>query len=138
MPRDRVTVVQGARRADLLLYRDELEALGVKHLIATEDGSVGAKGLVTDLLERQLDDAGTPSAVFACGPTPMLWAVARVARAHSVPCQVSLEEHMACGIGICMGCAVRKAGTPESDYSLVCVDGPVFDADDVFSTGIPQ
>lgn len=135
MPRERTTVVQGARSSDLLLYRDELAALEVEHLIATEDGSVGASGLVTDLLERLLAESSEPSKILACGPMPMLSAVAAVARGHSVPCQISLEEHMACGIGICMGCAVRNTNSSEPDYSLVCVDGPVFDADDVFTTG---
>ncbi len=138
MPRERVTVVQGARSSDFLLYRDELAALEVEHLIATEDGSIGVPGLVTDLLERLLAESSRPSEVLACGPTPMLRAVAAVTRAYSIPCQVSLEEHMACGIGICMGCAVRNAKSSEPDYSLVCVDGPVFDADDVFTSGLPK
>ncbi len=138
MPRDRVTVVQGARSSDFLLYRDEFAALETEHHIATEDGSVGVRGLVTDLLERLLAESSEPSEVLACGPTPMLRTVATVAREYSVPCQVSLEEHMACGIGICMGCAVRNAKSSEPDYSLVCVDGPVFDADDVFTTGLPK
>ncbi len=128
----RTTVVQGARTADLLLYREEFAELGVGQVIATDDGSAGHSGFVTEPLERILSDTGTePFAVLACGPTPMLMAVARIAQKCGVPCQLSLEEHMACGIGICMGCAVRRADIAETTYDLVCVDGPVFEASQI-------
>jgi dihydroorotate dehydrogenase electron transfer subunit len=130
---DRAVVVQGARRADLLLYREELKTRGVRHVIATEDGSAGERGFVTGVLEPLLADAQSPVSVLTCGPMPMLTAVATLARQYEASCQVSLEEHMACGIGICMGCAVKDAQIEESAYRLVCVDGPVFDSDDVIS-----
>ena len=137
-------VVQGARTAAGLFYEAEMKALGISHTVATEDGSAGVRGMVTDALSGVLDgldvvdvvDGSEGSAVvLACGPTPMLEAVYRVACARGLQCQVSLEERMACGFGVCMGCAVElpgRAGDPPV-YGLVCKDGPVFDAAEVFS-----
>lgn len=91
----------------------------------TEDGSRGRAGLVTDVLvDRLADDAGhRPTCVFACGPMPMLAAVAQVAAARGVPCQVAVEEHMGCSVGVCMTCVV-PAGR---GYVRACIDGPVLD-----------
>jgi len=100
---------------------------------STDDGSLGHAGLVTDLLREELAGEGARS-VYCCGPHAMMRAVASVARDFTVPCQVSLEEYMACGIGICVGCAVeleREGRDDSSDYTRygrICVDGPVFDA----------
>lgn len=89
---------------------------------ATEDGSLGKPGLVTELMDPALDDC---DAVLACGPVPMLAAVARACVQKGIPCQVSLEAKMACGVGACLGCAVPAVG---GGYVRVCQDGPVFDA----------
>jgi len=131
---DLVTVVQGARTADLLLFSDEFADLGVRSIVATEDGSAGIRGLVTDALSERLRESGPRPVILSCGPTAMMREVARIARSHDIPCQVSLEERMACGFGICMGCAVKRTHRTASDehYGLVCVDGPVFDANEVF------
>jgi len=94
---------------------------------ATDDGSLGFAGTAADLLEDRLRTE-TPAAIFCCGPHPMMRAVARIAAANDVPCQVSLEERMACGIGACLGCAVRMAN---GEMRRSCVDGPVFAADEV-------
>ena len=98
--------------------------------IATEDGSTGKKGIVTDLLSHQL--AGIKSTarpmIFACGPVAMLEAVSRIAEDHSVPCYVSVEERMACGVGACMGCSV---GMKTGGYRRACKEGPVFDAREI-------
>ncbi|HHV61869.1 MAG TPA: dihydroorotate dehydrogenase electron transfer subunit [Firmicutes bacterium] len=132
----RADVAVGARSRDLLWGIDEFELLGFGVELATEDGSAGARGLVTELVERRLCESlgghGAPTvryaAIFACGPAPMLAAVARLAGERGVPCQVSLEERMACGVGACLGCVVKtKAG-----YRRVCADGPVFNAADIF------
>ena len=133
-PADSVTVIQGARTAELLLFGPEFDRLGVASVIATEDGSTGTRGLVTDVLDDVLRKRTSPTQILSCGPTAMMREVARVARRHHIPCQVSLEERMACGFGICMGCAVKLTHGvhPETQYGLVCVDGPVFDAEDVF------
>jgi dihydroorotate dehydrogenase electron transfer subunit len=92
--------------------------------LATDDGSKGHHGLVTDLLRKELDQ-GTAATVYACGPPPMLEAVRALCQEHSIPAQLALESGMACGFGACFGCVVpTKAG-----YIRLCVDGPVLDAD---------
>ncbi|MEW6227855.1 MAG: dihydroorotate dehydrogenase electron transfer subunit [Bacillota bacterium] len=98
--------------------------------VVTEDGSVGERGLVTDVLGRLLVRGGI-ACIYACGPLAMLREVARLGEAHDVPVQVSLEERMACGLGACLGCAVRRrprrgAGPKHPAYLRVCADGPVF------------
>jgi dihydroorotate dehydrogenase electron transfer subunit len=94
------------------------------------------EGYVTDLADAWLSslDAAAVAEVeiFACGPTPMLMAAAKVARRHGVPCQVSLEEFMACAVGGCAGCAVPVVTDAGLAMKRVCVDGPVFDANTVF------
>jgi dihydroorotate dehydrogenase electron transfer subunit len=117
-----------------------LERLAVPSRLASLRGFEGChRGYVTDLARAWLD--ALPAAerdqveLFACGPQPMLAAVAGLARDYRLPCQVSLEEFMACGVGGCAGCTVRVA-TPEGPaMKRVCVDGPVFDAYAVFGTG---
>ncbi|MCB2225682.1 MAG: dihydroorotate dehydrogenase electron transfer subunit [Desulfarculaceae bacterium] len=91
---------------------------------ASEDGSIGLKGLVTALLKETL--AQKPGAVLTCGPTPMLKAVATLAREHGAKCQVSLEAPMACGVGACLGCAIPAAA---GGYVRACQEGPVMDAE---------
>lgn len=100
-------------------------------LIATDDGSLGFRGTVVDLLRAELAKHRVPAPkIFACGPTPMLRAVAEFARASGIPCEVSLEGPMACGIGICQGCPVELTGT-DRKYALMCKDGPVFDIEKI-------
>jgi len=97
---------------------------------ATEDGSRGVCGFVTDTLAKYLirPAAGGAPVIYACGPNAMLAAVSRLAAEHSVPCYVSMEERMACGLGVCMGCSVSmKAG----GYKRVCKEGPVFLASEI-------
>lgn len=125
-----VELLLGARCA-AELPRPLLEELGGRDVavsLATEDGSDGARGLVTDLLERRLA-VGRAGRVLACGPTGMLRAVRDVTRRHNVPCLLSLEAEMACGLGACLGCAVEGR---ERRYLHVCSDGPVFDAEEVW------
>jgi dihydroorotate dehydrogenase electron transfer subunit len=114
-----------------------LEDWGVPSRLATLAGYPGCfPGYVTELAAEWLGslDSGTLAEVelFACGPTPMLQAAARVARRYGVPCQVSLEEFMACGVGGCAGCAVPVVTEAGVAMKRVCVDGPVFDANAVF------
>ena len=110
-----------------------LESWGIPCRLATLAGYEGCfDGYVTDLADRWLtslsDDELAEVAIYACGPTPMLKAVAELAARYELPCQVSLEEYMACAVGGCAGCAVR-IHTPDGDaMKRVCVDGPVFDA----------
>ncbi len=113
-----------------------LEAWGLTCRLATLAGFDGCfNGYVTDLADRflsRLDESALAEVeIFACGPTPMLKAVADLAARYDLPCQVSLEEYMACAVGGCAGCAVRIR-TPDGDaMKRVCVDGPVFDASTV-------
>jgi dihydroorotate dehydrogenase electron transfer subunit len=132
-----VVVFLGGRTAEDILCLDEFAALGIEPHITTEDGSLGTSGLVTDLLGPYLigpplTTHHSPLTVYTCGPPGMLAAVARLAEAHGVPCQTSVEAGMACGFGACMGCAIemRSAG-PDRRYKLVCKDGPVFDAREI-------
>lgn len=114
-----------------------LEEWGVPSRLASNAGIAGAhRGYITDLARDALhaltDEERTEVQVFACGPTPMLKAVAKLARDFDLPCQVALEEYMACGIGGCAGCTVLVQ-TPEGPaMKRVCVDGPVFDARQVY------
>ena len=109
---------------------DQLGIVGLSPAIATEDGSQGYHGRVTGLLESVLSNANKKSsAIFTCGPLPMLHAVRQIALDKDIPCQVSLESTMACGVGACQGCAVKKAPGFNGAYAHVCQDGPVFDAD---------
>jgi dihydroorotate dehydrogenase electron transfer subunit len=128
-PVEAVTLCYGARSADLFAGLDDFERAGVEARLATDDGSRGHKGFVTDLLRRLLAEKGPSRQIAACGPEPMLEAVAKIALAERVPCQVSLETPMACGVGICFTC-VAKVRDPsgEWDYKRTCVEGPVFDA----------
>ena len=118
------SVAAGFRSRDAVILRDDFEACGCHMMIATDDGSLGHHGLVTELLSSLVFDE-----VFACGPLPMLRAVSALAAERGVPCQVSMEERMACGIGACLGCAVKLRGSDgTSHYGHVCKDGPVFDS----------
>jgi len=119
-----VRVLLGARTRDDLLGRDDFASLDVALEIATDDGSEGAHGVVTDLLAAALDGDGE-ARIYACGPTAMMRRAAVIAAERRRPCIASLENPMACGFGVCLGCAVplRKGG-----FALVCRDGPMFDA----------
>ena len=119
--------VGGRTQADILCLED-FKALGVDCHVATEDGSLGTKGCVTKALEQHLDQLSGKAAPYVCGPHGMLAAVARIADARQLPCQVSLENYMACGVGACLGCVTPgKNHSPTTpDYRCVCAEGPVF------------
>ena len=126
------TLLYGVRTAELLAGVDDFRGAGIDVEIATDDGSAGRHGFVTQLLAERLERGERPSRVVACGPPAMLRAVARLVAAHGVPCDVSLENHMACGFGACFSCVtpiLQDDGEP--DLRRVCVEGPVFPADRV-------
>jgi len=128
-PVDAATLLYGVRSAELLAGVGDFERAGIGVEIATDDGSAGRHGFVTQLLADRLEAGERPAKVVACGPPPMLAAVARLAEAHGVPCDVSLENHMACGFGACFSCVtpiLQDDGRP--DLRRVCVEGPVFPA----------
>jgi len=113
----------GAATEKYLVGLDPLRRAGADVLAATDDGSAGHHGYVTELLPPLLE--GEKTHVYACGPMPMLAAVARITEAHDAPADLALEAPMACGVGACLGCTVpRRAG----GYARVCTDGPVFRA----------
>jgi dihydroorotate dehydrogenase electron transfer subunit len=130
---NQTTVIIGARNKDEVICLDDFAHLGIEPLVATDDGSLGTQGLVTTLLSRELAAQNENTVVYACGPWPMLRAVAKMCVEHKVPCQVSLEENMPCGVGVCNGCVVRmKEGHDEySLYRRICVEGPVLWAHEV-------
>jgi dihydroorotate dehydrogenase electron transfer subunit len=154
--RRRVVFLIGAKTKDAIYYADELSDYGITLKVATEDGSAGLRGTVLDLLGRVVRAlrpsqrkkrrgkktrekskpspvggaafAGEPVYVYACGPAKMLRKVGRLAEKNKFPCEVSLEQRMACGVGACRGCVVPVAGRKKgrTDYATVCQDGPVF------------
>jgi dihydroorotate dehydrogenase electron transfer subunit len=182
----KIHVLIGAKTKSHILCEKDFQVLGCDVKIATEDGSKGYKGLVTALLkeflrttsrlrsgqanhlstslgagEPPLDFArGRRTTIYACGPNAMLREVAKIAKAKGAACQVSLEEHMACGVGVCLGCPVKvktnypstslgadelpldfarrrrttprlRSGQANDEYKMVCKDGPVFDAEEI-------
>jgi dihydroorotate dehydrogenase electron transfer subunit len=127
--RNCVVFLGGKTSEDILCVKDFEEAGATLH-VATEDGSAGTRGLITDIVEPFLrtSDLG-PRTIFTCGPPGMLAAVARLAEQHEIPCQTAVEANMACGFGACMGCAIEtRSNGPGPTYKLVCKDGPVFDS----------
>ena len=125
-----VRLFAGGRTRDDILCITEFERLGVECYTATEDGSLGECGLVTEALLRRLDALQGRASIYACGPHGMLNAVANIAAQRGIPCQVSLEGYMACGVGACLGCVApgnrHSAETP--DFRCVCTEGPVFES----------
>ena len=114
-----VSAVIGARTAGDLVFDRRLPALGAEVHVATDDGTLGERGLATEAAERLIAARGAHSsgAIYACGPEPMLAAVERLAQAHRLPAQLSYERYMRCGFGACGSCA--------REGWLVCSDGPV-------------
>ena len=123
-PNSNVRFIVGARSKELLLCEAELSGVKVEADFCTEDGSNGYPGRVTDVLARILQ-SGEAAQVYTCGPTPMMRAVAEMCGGSNVPCQVSLEVPMPCGIGVCMGCVVDLT---DDRRVRACLEGPVFDA----------
>ncbi len=128
----KVTFCYGARSAAYLAGVEDFERLGVDVRIATDDGSRGRRGFVTELLREVLaeaKEAGTHPRIVCCGPEVMMERVAEIARETGTPCQVSLETPMACGIGICFTCVAKvRDEQGDWDYKRTCVEGPIFDA----------
>ena len=116
-----VTVVLGFNTASEVFYQSEFEALGAKVIVATADGSAGCKGFVTDAIAQNNIKADY---FYSCGPLPMLRALTT---ALDIPGEISLEERMGCGFGICMGCSIQTA----SGAKRVCKEGPVFKKEEI-------
>lgn len=137
-PRKRIVIFLGGRSAGDLLCVDELKKTATELILVTQDGSAGVKGYVTEPLEKYLNElregtdlksapsteASSRSVIYACGPSPMLQRISEIAEPLAIGTYFSLEAAMACGIGLCMGCAIRRRDG--KGYYLVCTDGPVF------------
>lgn len=122
------TAVLGFRDEGHAMLVGEFASVCASVRIASDDGSIGTHGFVDGVVREILEQGNSFTAVLACGPKPMLRAVAETAWTYGVPCQVSMEERMGCGVGACLVCACR---TSEGHMKHVCKDGPVFDAREV-------
>lgn len=130
VPASRVRVFLGGRGREYLHCEKDFTRLGLKPVCSTDDGSKGHKGRITETLEPYLS-ASAPAAVqlYTCGPTPMLKAVSALAAKYRIPAQVSVEEPMPCGFGVCLGCAIKVSDDRGGHrFALSCTEGPVFDA----------
>lgn len=122
----------GFRNRDMVVLEKEFEGVSDNLTITTDDGTYGQKGFAIDFLKKDMEKEKA-DCIYACGPLPMLKAVRKYALENNIPCQISLEEKMACGLGVCLGCAVKTAKSPKDapEYWHVCKAGPVFQAKDV-------
>jgi dihydroorotate dehydrogenase electron transfer subunit len=122
----------GVRSAEFFSGLDDFAELQIDIRLATDDGTRGHKGFVTDLVAKYLSEEATGGAVhiYCCGPEPMMHGVAKLAAQHNVPCWLSLETPMACGFGACFSCVTRVTQSDGTwDYRRTCVEGPIFPAE---------
>jgi dihydroorotate dehydrogenase electron transfer subunit len=126
-PQKGIVFVGGRKRTDILCEK-EFRQLGWDVRVTTEDGSHGEKGIVTQPLLAELKRNGTGRKLFACGPAPMLKAVGGIAEEFKVPAELSMDEHMCCGVGVCLTCVIPVKTAEGWEYQRTCSDGPVFDA----------
>ena len=119
----------GFRNKDLVTLENEFDEVSTMLTITTDDGSYKNSGFAINYLENDLEKNNI-DCIYACGPLPMLKAVKKLAEERKIPCQISLEEKMSCGMGVCLGCAVRTASSTDENpqYLHVCKAGPVFDS----------
>jgi len=132
----KTTVLIGAKTKKALLCEGDFKGMGADVHVATDDGSKGYKGFVSKLFDKVLRTTNDERrmTIYVCGPNAMLKSIADICKKRELYCQVSLEEKMACGIGVCLGCAIEVKGERKGRdvrYKLACKDGPVFDAKDI-------
>jgi dihydroorotate dehydrogenase electron transfer subunit len=126
-----INVYLGFRDKSLVTCEKEFEEIGLNKLVVTtDDGSYKEKGFAIDFMKKDIEEHSVDM-IFACGPLPMLRAIRQYAIDNNIPCQISLEERMGCGIGACLGCAVKVTSGKEPRFGHVCKEGPVFNASDV-------
>lgn len=128
--KENARVITGFRTKDLSILGKDFKNTGAQLLECTDDGSLGRKGFVTDLLLEEIKN-NKPKIVYACGPMIMLKGISEICRENNIECEISLEERMACGVGACLGCAVRLNRDGNEFYGHVCKDGPVFSSKEV-------
>lgn len=125
----RITLCYGVRSAEFLAGLDDFMLPGLEVRLATDDGTRGHRGFVTDLLSEALDSGDPPDCVYCCGPEPMMHATAALCERAGAACWLSLESPMACGFGACFSCVTAvKLDDGQWDYRRTCVEGPVFSA----------
>ncbi len=128
----KITLCYGCRSSEYLAGVGDFERIGVEVRLSTDDGSTGHRGLVTDLIRPVVEQSSLACRIVCCGPEPMMEATAKIARELDLRCQVSLERPMVCGIGICFSCVAKiHDASGRWDYRRTCVEGPVFEAEDV-------
>lgn len=127
-----VNIYLGFRSKDFVVLEEEFKNVSNNLTLTTDDGSYSQKGFSINYLEKDIND-GKIDSIYACGPLPMLKAVQKLSIEKDIPCQISLEERMGCGLGVCLGCAVKTAKSSKEtpEYWHVCKAGPVFQAKDV-------
>ncbi len=131
-PARSATLLYGIRSAEMAAGLSDFKAAGINVELATDDGSIGHHGYVTDLLRARLARNERPAKVVGCGPPAMLAALSKLVAEYDVPCDLSLENHMACGFGVCFSCvAPIRQSDGSTDLKRVCVEGPIFAAHDV-------
>lgn len=129
-PRREILLLFGGRTRKHLYGLELFRRLKIDIVLATEDGSRGHRGRVTDILERELRGRGREGVqLYTCGPEAMMEAVIRIARRRRVPCMASLEKRMGCALGACAACVTRVKEGDDWRYSRICIEGPVYDAD---------
>jgi dihydroorotate dehydrogenase electron transfer subunit len=125
-------MLYGVRTKALAAGLPDFAAAGIGVELATDDGSAGTRGFVTDVLRARLDGGERPGRIVGCGPPPMLKALTKIVSKYDIPCDLSLENHMACGFGACFSCVAPIRQTDGTvDLKRVCVEGPIFPAADV-------
>ena len=130
MPEVRRTALLGFRNADAVVLEESFASVSESLGLATDDGSRGHSGFVTDLLAKRLETE-RPDCVYVCGPMPMMRIVVGLCAAKDIPVQVSMEQRMGCGVGACLVCACRKKDGDDFTYTHVCKEGPVFNGRDI-------
>lgn len=123
----KINMYLGFRNKDYVILEEDYKKVSDKFTLTTDDGSYGNNGFAINYLKEDLSKEPVDQ-IYACGPLPMLKAVKELAKEKNIPCQISLEERMGCGIGVCLGCAVKISAGDQTVYGHVCKAGPVFDA----------
>ncbi len=130
----KIIVIIGGRSKDLIIFEKEFRDLNARVYITTDDGSYGKKGIVIDILDELIKPFDSAQGekerideIFSVGPSLMLKAVSQIAKKSKIPCQISMEERMACGIGVCYSCVCKT----KRGFQKICTEGPVFNAKEV-------
>lgn len=128
--KESATAILGFRSSTAVILTEDFKAAGAETILCTDDGSVGYHGFVTAPLKEILAQKGA-DLICACGPKGMLKGIVALAEEYGIPCEVSMEERMGCGVGACLVCACKCVKDGKEYYAHVCKDGPVFDAKEV-------